>query len=56
MLIDSQQSTRWIHDIVFHREYWEKQNEDLTKEQVMDTICIIIRRFYFYGNDSINTT
>ena len=50
MLVDSQQSTRWIHGIVFHRENWEKQNDDLTKEQIMDITCIIVKRFYFDEN------
>lgn len=47
MLIDSEQSTSWIHCIIFHDEYFEKQVEELTKEQIVDILRIIARRFYF---------
>jgi hypothetical protein len=50
MLIDSEQSTSWIHCIVFHYEYFEKLVEGLSKEQIVDTLCIIARRFYFDEN------
>ena len=45
MLIDSDQSAKWIHDIFYHREEFEKQIEELTKEQIIDNFCIIVKRF-----------
>jgi len=49
-LRNSQQSTRWIHDIIFHQEYFEGQVIDLTKEQIIDTLCIITKALYFDEN------
>jgi hypothetical protein len=47
MLINSDQPTRWIHDIIFHDEFFEKQVDNLTKEQIVDILRITARRFYF---------
>lgn len=47
MLIDAAPTTGWIHQIIFHYEDFEKQVDELTKQQLADTLCIIARRFYF---------
>jgi len=49
-LSNSAQHTRWIHDIIFHQEYFEGQIIDLTKEQIIDAICTITKSLYFDEN------
>ena len=49
-LRNSKQSTRWIHDIIFHQEYFEGQIIDLTKEQIIDELCNITKILYFDEN------
>jgi len=50
VLSNSSQPSRWIHDIIFHQEYWENQIADLTKEQIIDTLCTITKTLYFDEN------
>ena len=45
-----QQARRWIHDIIFHQEYWENYVIDLTKEQIIDALCDIVKTLYFDEN------
>ncbi len=47
MLNGSKQLTQWIHDIIFHQEYFEGQVVDLTKEQIIDMLCTITKALYF---------
>ncbi len=42
--------TRWVHDIVNHEEYWKAQNHDATKYQLQDAIIQIVR-YYSKGKD-----
>jgi|APSaa5957512535_1039671.scaffolds.fasta_scaffold857756_2 hypothetical protein len=46
-LKDSKQSTRWNHDIINHQEYFEGQVVDLSKEQIIDLLLIMIKALYF---------
>jgi len=46
-LKDSKQSTRWNHDVINHQEYFEGQVVDLTKEQIIDMLLIMIKALYF---------
>ena len=41
-LSDYYHVTRWIHDIINHREYWEGQNELSSKDHVMKFLYEII--------------
>jgi len=41
-LVDKDRVTRWIHDIINHREYWELQNEGQSKDGLMDYLYEII--------------
>ncbi len=50
MLVDSDQSTSWIHCIIFHNDYFEKHIEGLSKEQIVDTMCMIARKYYHDEN------
>ena len=49
-LDNSQVPTRRIHDIIFHREYFENQVEGLTKDQLMDMLWMISKTIYFDEN------
>lgn len=44
------QNKRWIHDIIFHQEYFEEKIIELTKEQIIDTLCNITKTLYFDEN------
>jgi len=46
-LKDSKQSTRWNHDFINHQEYFEGQISDITKEQLYDMFCVMIKAIYF---------
>ncbi|MBI4131019.1 MAG: hypothetical protein HY476_00830 [Nitrosarchaeum sp.] len=50
MLVDSGPSTQWIHEIIFHQEHFEGQIAELTKEQIIDMLCIITKSLYFDEN------
>ena len=46
-LKDSKPSTMWNHDIINHQEYFEGQIVDLSKEQIIDMLIIMIKALYF---------
>ena len=45
-LPDKHRETRWIHDIIHHRIYWESQTQGMNKEQLMNTLYEIIEFFH----------
>ena len=45
-LVDTKRVTRWIHDIMNHREYFESQITSLTREQVLEILYEIIEIYY----------
>jgi len=46
-LKDSKQTTKLIHDIIFHQETFEGQIIDLSKEQIIDSFCNVTKKLYF---------
>ncbi|EIJ66055.1 hypothetical protein BD31_I1307 [Candidatus Nitrosopumilus salaria BD31] len=44
---ETQQVRRWIHDIIFHQEYFEGEIIELSKEQIIDILCNVTKSFYF---------
>lgn len=47
LLNDSKQTTKLIHDIIFHQEAFEEQIIDLSKEQIIDAFCNVTKTLYF---------
>ena len=45
-LVDTKRVTRWIHDIMNHREYFESQITSLTREQVLEILYEVIGTYY----------
>jgi len=45
-LSNSDQVTRWCHDIMNHREYWKMQNEGASKQQTEEELFKIVE-YYF---------
>lgn len=43
-------SQRWIHDIIYHQEYFEGQIIDLSKEQIIDIFCNVTKTLFFDEN------
>ena len=43
-------SQRWIHDIIYHQEYFEGQIIDLSKEQIVDILCSVTKTLFFDEN------
>lgn len=50
MLVGSRPSIQWIHEIIFHQEHFEGQVVELTKEQIIDILCVITKTLYFDEN------
>lgn len=44
------ESKRWIHDIIYHQEYFENQIIDLSKEQIVDIFCNVTKTLVFDEN------
>jgi len=49
MLVGDDNSSYHIHDIIFHQEYFENQIINLSKEQIIDILVSITKKFYFDG-------
>jgi len=45
-LANKDRATRWCHDIMNHRGYWQGQTENMTKEQLQDDLFEIVE-YYF---------
>jgi len=45
-LVDTYRVTRLIHDIMNHREYFESQIESSNREQILETLYVIIEHYY----------
>jgi len=45
-LADSRRVTRWIHDIMNHRGYFEDWTSSSTKKQVREILYEIIENYY----------
>jgi len=45
-LVDTKRVTRWIHDIMNHREYFESLITSLTREQVLEILYEVIGTYY----------
>lgn len=45
-LADMKRVTRWIHDIMNHREYFESLITLLTREQVLEILYEVIGTYY----------
>jgi len=45
-LTDTYKVTRWIHDIMNHREYFEAQTTSLNREQALEILYEIIEHYY----------
>lgn len=45
-LSNSDRVTRWCHDIMMHRGYWQTQTENMTKDQLEEDLFEIVR-YYF---------
>lgn len=38
--------TRWVHDLVNHREYWKGQTENMTKDQLNELLFEIVDYYH----------
>jgi len=45
-LLDIDRTTRWIHDIMNHRGYFELQMAAVNREQVLETLYEVIEHYY----------
>ncbi len=45
-LPDTNRVTRWIHDIMNHRKYFESQTARTNREQVLEILYEIIEHYY----------
>ena len=45
-LADTYRVTRLIHDIMNHREYFESQIASSNREQILETLYVIIEHYY----------
>ena len=47
MLVGDDDSSYHIHDIIFHEEDFKNNIIDLSKEQIIDILVSITKKFYF---------
>jgi len=45
-LLDTLRATRYIHDIINHRAYFEAYTTSLTREQALEILYEIIENYY----------